>query len=57
MGYPFDQATWNVVEGAMFAGAGTIAPGLYTAIGVVICVVVLWMGNKSEKQRYAEHKE
>lgn len=57
MGFPFDQATWNVVEGVMFIGANSAATGVYTLLGYIACVVILYIGNKSEKQRYKEHKE
>ena len=52
MGFPFDKATWDVVEGAMFMGWGGALPGLYTLIGAVACIIILWSGNKSEKSRY-----
>lgn len=57
MGFPFDQATWNAVEGAMFVGFGGITPGVYTFLGVVACIVILFIGNKSEKKRYKIHEE
>ena len=46
MGWNFGAADWSVVEGASFPGA----PGMWTAIAVVACVVVLVMGNMSEKK-------
>ena len=55
MGFPFDEATWNAVTGAMFAGWGTSAPGFYTFIGLVACAVILWLGNKNEKSYYNKH--
>ena len=57
MGFPFDEATWSVVEGAMFMGWGGFSPGLYTFLGVVACVVILYIGNKSEKARYKNHQQ
>ena len=42
MGFPYESASWDVVDGAMFIGAGGAAPGLYTFVAAVICVVVLW---------------
>ena len=41
MGFPYESASWDVVDGAMFIGAGGAAPGLYTFVAAVICVVVL----------------
>ena len=52
MGFPFDEATWNVVDGAMFMGWGGSAPGLYTALSAVILVVILFLGNKHEQSHY-----
>ncbi len=56
MGYPFDQATWNVLTDAMYIGAGGSAPGLYTLIGAAICIAALWYGNTSEKKRYDTYR-
>lgn len=57
MGFPFDQATWDAVKGAMFIGFGGPAPGIYTLLGVAACIVILLVGNKSEKERYKIHKD
>lgn len=54
MGFPYDTADWAVVDGAMFMGWGGLAPGIYTLIAAIICVVVLWMGNSSEKAKYED---
>ncbi len=54
MGFPFAEATWNAVTGAMFIGAGGVAPGVYTFIGGVICVAILWYGYIYEKGRYQD---
>ena len=56
MGFPYDSATWDVVDGAMFMGWGGAMPGLYTLIAIVACVAVLYFGNKTEHQRYDDHK-
>jgi hypothetical protein len=52
MGFPFSEATWNVVDGAMFIGWGSSAPGLYTLLSVVAVVVILYIGNKHEQSHY-----
>ncbi len=52
MGFPYDSATWDVVDGAMFMGAGSAMTGIYTLIAAGICVYVLWAGNRSEKKQY-----
>ena len=56
MGFPYDSASWDVVDGAMFMGWGSSMPGIYTVISMVLCVVVLWAGNRSEKKKYDAHK-
>ncbi len=52
MGFPFSEATWNVVDGAMFMGWGGSAPGFYTALSAVLIVVALFIGNKKEQSHY-----
>lgn len=54
MGFPYDEATWDVVDGAMFMGWGGSAPGIYTVIAMAICVFVLWAGNRSEHKKYKD---
>ncbi|MDB4559016.1 hypothetical protein N9Z87_02110 [Amylibacter sp.] len=51
MGFPYNDASWSVVDGAMFIGWGSAMPGLYTAIAAAICVAVLVIGHKSEATR------
>lgn len=51
MGFPYDEASWSVVDGAMFVGWGSAAPGLYTFIACVICVAVLVYGQRSEANK------
>lgn len=46
--FPYAEATWDVVDGAMFMGWGTALPGLATFIAAVICVAVLVIGQRSE---------
>lgn len=46
--FPYEQATWDVVDGAMFMGWGGSLPGLTTAIAAIICVAVLVIGQRSE---------
>ena len=33
-------------------GAGGSMPGLYSVIAILLCLVVLWMGNSSERKQY-----
>ena len=52
MGFPFSEATWNVVDGAMFMGWGGSAPGIYTFVSAVALVVILYLGNRQEQSHY-----
>ena len=45
MGFPYDTGDWS----GIFAEG---APGWYTVIAIIICIVVLVMGNSSEAQKY-----
>ena len=56
MGFPYDQATWDAVDGAMYMGAGGGMPALFTWISVAACVVMLWLGNKKEHSLYDGYK-
>jgi len=55
MGFPYSEASWSVVDGAMFMGWGSGMPGVYTAIAAVVCIAVLFFGNRSEHDRYGDH--
>jgi len=46
--FPYDEASWSVVDGAMFMGWGSALPGIATFIAAVICVAVLVIGQRSE---------
>jgi len=46
--FPYDEASWSVVDGAMFMGWGGSLPGIATVIAVIICVAVLIYGQKTE---------
>jgi hypothetical protein len=57
MGFPYSTSDWSVIfaddaSGVMFMGWGGAAPGLYTFFAAVICVAVLWQGNKTEHEKY-----
>ena len=55
MGFPFDEATWDAVTGAMYMGAGGSAPFIFTLLSAVACVVALWLGNSAEHNHYKNH--
>lgn len=46
--FPYSEASWEVVDGAMFMGWGGSLPGITTFIAMAICVVVLVIGQRSE---------
>ena len=56
MGFPYESATWDIVDGAMFMGWGSSMPGLYTAIAAIVCAYVLWAGNRHEQKCYDNSK-
>ena len=49
--FPYEQATWDVVDGAMFMGWGGALPGMATVVAMIICVAVLVIGQKSETEK------
>ena len=52
MGFPGSEASWSVIEGAMYMGAGGSMPAVYTWVSVALCVFVLWLGNRKEHRLY-----
>ena len=46
--FPYEEASWSVVDGAMFMGWGTALPGIATLVAAIICVAVLVIGQASE---------
>jgi hypothetical protein len=49
--FPYEQPTWDVVDGAMFQLWGTSMPGFFTLIAMAICVAVLVIGQRSETEK------
>lgn len=56
MGFPYAEASWDSVDGAMFMGWGTSMPMIFTLISVAVCIVLLWLGNKHEHDLYDKYK-
>jgi len=52
MGFPGETADWASIEGAFYMGFGTSMPGIFSAIAIAACVVVLLIGNASEQKSY-----
>jgi len=52
--FPYDEASWSVVDGAMFMGWGSALPGITTALAAVACIVVLVIGQRGETAK-AKH--
>ena len=49
--FPYSEASWSAVDGAMFMGWGTALPGITTLIAAAICVFVLVVGQSSEAKK------
>ena len=49
--FPYSEASWDVVDGAMFMGWGTALPGICTVIAMIICAAVLVIGQRSETEK------
>ena len=56
MGFPYDSATWDAVDGAMYMGWGGGKPWTFTLISAIVCVVLLFIGNRAEHQLYKRNK-
>lgn len=56
MGFPFEQATWDSVTGAMYMGAGGSMPAIITWISVILCLWALWAGNRKEHKLYNDYR-
>ena len=52
MGSAFD--TWDVVDGAMYMGAGTSWEVIWLGLMIVICVGVLFVGGSHEGKAYKD---
>ncbi|MEN8892869.1 hypothetical protein [Planktotalea arctica] len=46
--FPYSEASWDVVDGAMFIGWGTALPGITTFLAIVVCIAVLVIGGRTE---------
>ena len=55
MGFPASSWDALLTDVGMYSGADGGA-GWYTAIAVVMCIVILAMGNTSEHEKYDQHK-
>ncbi len=49
--FPYEEASWSVVDGPMYMLANTSAPGVFTLIAAIICVVVLIAGQRTETEK------
>lgn len=49
--FPYEEASWDAADGAMYMLAGTSAPGWFTLIAAIICVAVLVHGQKTESAK------
>jgi hypothetical protein len=49
--FPYSEASWSVVDGAMFMGWGGSLPAISTLVAAIICVAVLVYGQKTEAKK------
>lgn len=56
MGFPYEPNSWDGVSGAIFMGFGSSMPGMFTVIAIVVAVVLLALGQKTEAGKYRDHK-
>lgn len=49
--FPYSEASWSVVDGAMFIGWGTSLPGVTTFLSIVLCIAVLVIGQRTESSK------
>ena len=53
MGFPGSDGIWSSVAGAaIFPGADGSLPGIWSAVAIALCVVVLVVGNAYESKKY-----
>ncbi len=55
MGWNHATADWSVVEGALFPDGGST--GVWTMIAMAVCVVILFVGNRTEKKHLNSAKK
>jgi hypothetical protein len=56
MGFPFEPATWEGVSGPIFMGYGSAWPGIFSVIGIALCIAALVIGQKAEAKSYGKYK-
>lgn len=55
MGFPGEEAVWSTVAGgALFPGAGSAMPGLWSVIAIAGCIAVLAIGQMYESKKYKD---
>ncbi|MEM1160057.1 MAG: hypothetical protein AAGJ28_03925 [Pseudomonadota bacterium] len=55
MGWPFDEASWNSVEGAYYSAIGSEM--LWLVISAALCVIALVVGLMHEKSAYRREED
>lgn len=56
MGFPYETASWDGITEAISTGYGTAMPGLFSLIGIIVCIVALVVGQSSEAKKYSKYK-
>jgi hypothetical protein len=55
MGWPFDEASWNGVEGAYYTAMG--AEMFWFLASLAICLIALVVGSKHELDAYKREED
>ena len=55
MGWSFDEASWNAVEGAYYSAIGS--EFLWFVISAVLCVIALFVGARHELDAYKREED
>ena len=55
MGWPFDEATWNVAEGAYYSAVG--AEMFWFLASLALLVIALVVGSKHELDAYKREQQ
>ena len=56
MGFPYEPASWDGVSGPIFMGTGSSLPGTITVIAIIVAILMLVFGQKTEAGKYRDHK-
>ena len=52
MGWPFEEASWNEISGAIYMGLGGSMPVIWTLLAAALCVIAIIVGMSHELSAY-----